>query len=388
MNLWRDIVESLGDAIIVLSPSLEPAALNAAAETLLGASKLNTGAISELLARNERLAWMVGTCLASGRNLADPETQLRLARRSVIVRVEVSPLIQDDGRVNGAIILLQDLSHQKSAEQSLEVGEPSLRLSPAGLAHEVKNPLTGIKGAAELLAAMSPPESRARAYCGVILDGVNRVAALVEQVLDFSSPQRLAMRDVNIHRVLHQALKMAGLYPHSPEGIVIEQRFDPSLPDVMGDAGALERVFLNLLRNAIEAIGERGTIRLSTRMETQFRMTAEGRRRYFLRAEVADSGKGVSEAELGQLFTPFFTTKPQGTGLGLVISQRIVALHGGKLWAERAGVAPDATREASPAAPGADAGLVGMTFKVTLPVNTDSPSPRAHGTITGERART
>ena len=203
------------------------------------------------------------------------------------------------------------------------------------------------------------------------------------------SNQRLAAQPVNIHRVLHQALKMAGLYPNCPAGITVKQLFDPSLPEVIGDAGALERVFLNLIRNAIEAIGPRGTIMLSTRMETQFRMTAEGRRRHFLRVEVSDSGMGISDEELAQLFTPFFTTKPQGTGLGLVISQRIVTLHGGNLWAERGGVAAadghadynrgdrasgsDGAGSSGPAAMPPATTLPGMTFKVTLPVRTDSP---------------
>ena len=143
---------------------------------------------------------------------------------------------------------------------------------------------------------------------------------------------------VNIHMVLHQAMRMAGLFPQPPEGLVVLQDFDPSLPDVVGDAGALERTFLNLIKNAAEAIGESGTIRLHTRIEREFRMSAEGRRRQFLRVEISDSGVGIPEDQLSQLFTPFFTTKPAGTGLGLVLCQRIIALHGGRLWAQRGGV--------------------------------------------------
>ena len=254
------------------------------------------------------------------------------------MRVEVSPLLNAEGRPGGVIILLHDLSHEKGAAEAAVTGDLSLRLSPAGLAHEVKNPLTGIKGAAELMAGMFPDDGRAQQYCSVILDGVNRIAALVEQVLVVSGPQRLVQEPVNIHMVLHQAMRMAGLFPQPPEGVVVLQDFDPSLPDVVGDAGALERTFLNLIKNAAEAIGESGTIRLHTRIEREFRMTAEGRRRQFLRVEVSDSGVGIPEDQLAQLFTPFFTTKPAGTGLGLVLCQRIIALHGGRLWAQRGGV--------------------------------------------------
>ncbi len=201
-------------------------------------------------------------------------------------------------------------------------------------------------------------EARAQQYCEVILDGVNRIAALVEQVLAVSSPQRLSREPVNIHQVLHQALRMAGLYPAPPDTVRIVQDFDPSLPEVIGDAPALERAFLNLLKNAAEAIGGKGTIVLHTRMEAEFRMTAEGRRRQFLRVEVSDSGPGMTEEEMNQLFTPFFTTKPAGTGLGLVLSQRIVALHGGRLWASVGAADKSESRHETP----------GMTFKVTLPV--------------------
>src|SRR5271157_843794 len=96
MNLWRDIVDSLGDAIVVLSDDLEPAALNPAAETLLGVSKASSTFIDELLGRNEWLSRMVHSCLKSGQNLSDPEADLRLLRHSVLVRAEVSPWMRKD----------------------------------------------------------------------------------------------------------------------------------------------------------------------------------------------------------------------------------------------------------------------------------------------------
>ncbi len=332
--------------------------VNPAAETIFGVSTVGEQQVADLLAQNLWLRRMVDSCLQTGQTLGDPDAVLGVGARSLTVRAEVSPLLAADAHLNGVIILLHDLSHEKTAAQAAESAESSLRLSPAGLAHEVKNPLTGIKGAAELLASMYRAETRAQQYCEVILDGVNRIAALVEQVLAVSSPQRLSREPVNIHQVLHQALRMGGLYPAPPDTVRIVQDFDPSLPEVIGDAPALERAFLNLLKNAAEAIGGKGTIVLHTRMEAEFRMTAEGRRRQFLRVEVSDSGPGMTEEEMNQLFTPFFTTKPAGTGLGLVLSQRIVALHGGRLWASVGAADKSESRHETP----------GMTFKVTLPV--------------------
>ena len=159
--------------------------------------------------------------------------------------------------------------------------------------------------------------------------------------------------------MIHQALKLAGLFPKPPPEIDLEQEFDPSLPDVLGDEAALERAILNLIRNAIEAMDNHGRLRIRTRMETEFRLAAEGKRRQFLRIEVVDSGRGMTQSELDQLFTPFFTTKPSGTGLGLVLSQRVVSLHSGKLWAERGGI------EGPETSTNPEARSRGMSFKIT-----------------------
>ncbi len=412
MELWREIFDNLSDAVIALSAAGEPLAVNAAAEAMLEASRVGKSLVARVLKGNQWLRRMVDDCLSNGQTLDNPEATLTLERRSLIVRAEVSPLIDSSGRLAGAILLFHDLSHQKSAEQAFEMGENVLRLSPAGLAHEVKNPLTGIKGAAELLGAMFPGDARAQQYCGLIQDGVNRIAGLVEQVLAVSNPQRLKRAPVNIHQVLHQALRIAGIFPAVDRSglgdVAIEQQFDPSLPEVYGDATALERVFLNLIRNASEAVAAarrngpamhpaaaraatgnaplpatmaRGVIHLRTAIETQFRLSAHGRRRQYLRVEIADNGKGMTEDETKQLFTPFFTTKPSGTGLGLVLSQRIVALHGGKLWAERGGIRQrtEGTAAVAQIAHGrsragdhgdSEAGAIppGMTFCVTLPI--------------------
>ena len=353
LKLWRDVLDSLNDAVVVVSPQLDILLTNPAAEALLG-SQINRGLIEILLGRNPWLEGMVRDCLERRQESSCADANLSLAGQDLTARAEVAPLLNESGQLKGAIVLLHDLSHQKGIGLVVNGtdGDRSLGLSPSGLAHEIKNPLTGIKGAAELLAGLFPSEHRAQEYCGLIRDGVNRIAELVEQVLAVSGPQRLKKEPVNIHLVLHRALGMAGLFPPGANAIKLEQVFDPSLPEVIGDAAALERVFLNLFRNAIEAIGPSGTVRLRTLMESKFRIRRGREQRQFLRVEVSDSGRGMTPAERDQLFTPFFTTKPNGNGLGLVLSQRIVALHEGKLWAERC----------------EEGSLTGMTFKVTLPL--------------------
>jgi two-component system nitrogen regulation sensor histidine kinase GlnL len=365
LTLWRDVLDSLNDAVVVLSPHLDILLTNPAAEALLG-SQINRGLIETLLGRNPWLEGMVRDCLERRQESSCADAILSLAGQDLTLRAEVAPLLNESSQLKGAVVLLHDLSHQNGMGLVVNGADSdrALGLSPSGLAHEIKNPLTGIKGAAELLAGLFPSEHRAQQYCSLIMDGVNRIAELVEQVLAVSGPHRLKKEPVNIHLVLHRALGMAGLFPPGTGAIPgagaipgtgaikVEQVFDPSLPEVIGDAAALERVFLNLFRNAMEAIGRAGTIRLRSRMESKFRIRMGREQRQFLRVEVSDSGKGMTLAEQAQLFTPFFTTKPNGNGLGLVLSQRIVALHEGKLWAERC----------------EETGLNGMTFKVTLPL--------------------
>jgi two-component system nitrogen regulation sensor histidine kinase GlnL len=358
-KLWRDVLDSLNDAVMVLSADGEIVLKNPAAEAILGGGQANRGLVRALFGRNQWLEGMVRDCLERRQESSCADATLALPGHDLAVRAEVAPLLNESGQFKGAVVLLHDLSHQKGAELVAGSGDSAERLlglSPSGLAHEIKNPLTGIKGAAELLAELFPAGHRARQYCGLIMDGVSRIADLVEQVLSVSGPHRLRKEPVNIHLVLHRALGAAGLFPPGPSPIRVEQFFDPSLPEVLGDAAALEGVFLNLFRNAIEAIGSgAGVIRLGTRMETEFRLRMGREQRRFLRVEVSDSGPAITPEQQAQLFTPFFTTKPSGSGLGLVLSQRIIALHEGKLWAERS----------------EDPDLTGMTFKVTLPLAAD-----------------
>ena len=376
MKLWREIVENLPDAVIVLSDAIELIAINPAAETLLGISAGSPAKVAELMAHNPWLERMVRVALDSGRSVGDGADRLAMRGHSPAVATEVCPLLSDQGETRGAIVMFHELAWRKEAEAALAATPEELGMSTAGLAHEVRNPLTAIRGAAELLAAMLRGNRRAEQYCDLILDGVSRISHLVEQVMAAGTPQGLRREPLNVHKLLHQALRMTGLLPAPPPGIHVEQRFDPSLPDALGDAQALERVFVNLIQNAIDALHGSGTVMLRTRMVTDFHVTSEGRHQRFLEVEIADNGRGMNAAEFGRLFTPFFTTKPKGAGLGLVLSQRIVALHGGKLWAERGSVLAARLGEGNNHRAGAtevaavdlEERIAGMTMRLLLPV--------------------
>jgi len=234
------------------------------------------------------------------------------------------------------MLLLHDVvatrSLTETGERGSRVGE--LAAVAAGLAHEIKNPLGGIKGAAQLLADTLAADPDGLRFTSLITREVDRVSALLEQLLELTRPPRLRLAAVNVHRVLQEVLLLER--PGAADALTIRCHFDPSLPDVWADEAQIRQVFLNLVKNALEAMERVGTLTISTRMETDFhvRTPGQGRSRQYLSVDVEDSGPGIVPEDCERIFTPFFTTKNKGTGLGLAVSHRLVTQHGGLLRVE------------------------------------------------------
>jgi two-component system, NtrC family, sensor histidine kinase HydH len=196
----------------------------------------------------------------------------------------------------------------------------------AGLAHEVKNPLSAIKGAAQLLAeptAGHKPDEASAEFVGIILEEVERLDRVVGSVLNYARPSRGDAGLIDVNAVVDQTLRL--LATARDGGCEYATDFDPELPRVRADAEQLRQVLLNLIRNAAEAMGGRGTITLATRIRR-----AESSDRS-VEIAVTDSGPGIPPEVRAHLFVPFFTTRAQGTGLGLAISERIVQEMGGRI---------------------------------------------------------
>jgi len=349
---WLNVFESLDDGLVVIGQSGRVEFINEGAAQLTGLSSVQAVGqpASQVFASNRWLVELISTTRSSGvRNVSADAALLGRSRVERPIRAAATLLVNPRGEEIGALLTLHDLSYQRELESRSREADRlgQLEILLAGLAHEIKNPLSGMRGAAQLLAASTADPKRTKECTQIIVGEIDRLNALMAQLLDLTGPSRLERVPVNIHEVVDRVLAIEAASANGKLHFI--RRFDPSLPPVMGDAGRLTQVLLNLVRNAIQASAPGGTVTLTTRMETSYYLAGAHGREQFLSLDVSDQGPGIPDENLARIFSPFFTTKNGGTGLGLAISQRIVAEHGGVLRVK--------------SEPG-----VGTIFTVTLPV--------------------
>jgi two-component system nitrogen regulation sensor histidine kinase GlnL len=359
---WADVLASITDGVVVLDAEGAISDMNPAAEQLTGlsASQGIGMPVATVFGGRKGAEWLgdiARQTLAEG-FARRSEGTLRAHGSEARVSAACAPVYDEAGNVSGAVLVLHDLTLERALDETTRRADRLATLGTVaiGLAHEIRNPLGGIKGAAQLLRTTLADAEQIRCT-DIIVREVERLDGLVEQLRSLATPPRLQMEAVNIHRILNDVIS---LQRQAPEWGTIELRteFDPSLPAVRGDRAQLTQVFLNLVRNALEALGGTGHLVVATRLDTRYHVRRRQGRSHFLAVSVADDGPGVAEEHRGHLFDPFFTTKARGTGLGLALCQRIVSEHGGTIAHE----------------PGQTGGSV---FRVTLPVSEDHVEPGA-----------
>ncbi|RMF10724.1 MAG: nitrogen regulation protein NR(II) [Alphaproteobacteria bacterium] len=298
-----------------------------ASSTLLQRERLETfiAFASPLLALINQVRRTGSTVNEYGVDLGSP----RLASQR-LVDIYVSPLAELEGRT---LVMLQERTMAQMIERQLTHRGAARTVSgmAAVLAHEIKNPLSGIRGAAQLLEDSLPESERTLAQ--LICTESDRICGLVDRMEVFGDERPLTRTPVNIHDVLDHVKKIAvsGFARH----IRIVEDYDPSLPPVPGDRDRLIQAFLNLVKNAAEAIGTQrsdGRIILNTAFRPGVRLSVPGAKDRIglpLQICVEDNGPGVPEDLTAHLFDPFVTTKQSGTGLGLALVAKIVGDHGG-----------------------------------------------------------
>lgn len=336
-NISENIIECLGQGVVGIDTGMAIIVYNQAAERISGLSRTFAMGrpLRDALPKDAWLADMLEKTLKQGKIFIEHENIIsqRISggmEGKTPVGVTTSTVLDQNGEIIGAIALLKDLSGIKSLEEESVRKDRLAFLGTfaAGVAHEVKNPLGGIRGAAQLL-SRKVKETGLIEYTDIIIREVDRLNRILEEVLDFANPRKINPLPINIHEVLDTVILLGSAMTGEKAARIIKN-YDPSLPPVVGDKEHLTQVFLNLVKNSIEAVDKNGEITVNTRMLTDFHLIEEGYKAAQMASiEIKDNGCGISKENMEKLFTPFFTTKAKGSGLGLALSFRIIKEHGG-----------------------------------------------------------
>lgn len=324
----QSVIENLATAVLVLDARLQFQQMNPAAETLfeISARQLYGQPLARFLPQARRLLRLLRQALATGHPFTERGLVVILPTRSITVDCTVSVLTSTDHA--HASTLLVELNHvdrwlRLTRDESMLDRHAATRAVIRGLAHEIKNPLGGLRGAAQLLERALPDPGLAE-YTRIIIQEADRLRALVDSMIGPTRPIRKI--PTNIHQVFEHVRRL--ILAEVPEGIVLKRDYDPSVPEIQGDPDQLIQAVLNIVRNAVQVLNQRGHIHLRSRIERQMTL-GQKRHRLVLRAEIEDDGPGIPDEIAEYIFYPMVTGRADGVGLGLSIAQAIANQHGG-----------------------------------------------------------
>ncbi|MFT7234877.1 MAG: two-component system nitrogen regulation sensor histidine kinase GlnL [Methylophagaceae bacterium] len=315
---YQTIVENLASAIVILDNNFKLRFINAAAEVLFDISQRQAELIpfQTILPGEDNLFLSLNTVQQTGQEILNREIKLFIPSTGEIIVDCAIKLLEENEEEQ--LILLQifqlDHKHRISREESLHAQQQVMR----GLAHEIKNPLGGLRGAAQLLERQLESDEL-KEYTGIIISEADRLQNLMANML--GSQQQSKKTQVNIHEVLQRVRQLVKI--EVDERLVFQADYDPSIPELEVDLDHLVQIFLNLVRNAVQALNGVGKIILKTRIK---RHATIDNKRYRIAAaiDIIDNGHGITTSLQESMFYPLVTGRPEGTGLGLYICQSLV----------------------------------------------------------------
>jgi two-component system nitrogen regulation sensor histidine kinase GlnL len=326
-----DLLDALSTGIIMLDAQLCPIYANVAAQDLLAFSlkKARGRPFGDFLQDSNGLIGLLRRALDTGEGFADRELTVRPVGAPRDIRtldVTITPL---EGQITGTHLLLElaDTTQRKriSRENDLLARLDGSRLMIKQLAHEIKNPLGGLRGAAQLL-ERELQEASLREYTRVIIGEADRLTALVDSM---AGPNRAPLKALlNVHEICEHVYHL--LRAEARGGVAVERDYDPSLPNAMLDRNQMIQALLNVARNALQAVDQNhgGRIMLRTRALSNVSI-GPARHRLVASLQVEDNGPGVPDDLRSSIFYPLVTGRANGTGLGLAVAQELVTRNGG-----------------------------------------------------------
>lgn len=341
------ILDNLSSGVIVIDQQLCLQYMNPAAENLLEVSfhQANGQSINSLFSANGNWFQEMQQVFQTAAPFTRRQINMQLATsfRHITVDYTVSPMLKsvalrgvklNDASVHQVLIEIHSMDRllRISREEALVSSEQTSRTLIRGLAHEIKNPLGGIRGAAQLLAR----ELKEQALCDyttVIIEEADRLRNLVDRMLGINRP--LQLEKLNVHEVLERVSALTEV--EVADGVKLVRDYDPSIPEIRGDKEQLIQVVLNIVRNAVQALEkvEKSNRKIILKTRTQHHFTiGQKQHRLVCRVDIIDNGSGIPADIAQNIFYPLISGRPEGTGLGLAIAQSIIIQHHGLIQCE------------------------------------------------------
>lgn len=326
--MFKRIQDSLNTAILLFNKDLKLIYVNTAGEILLADSARHlVGANAMDLFKFSDPAVLINLqqCLTMSEPLMDRELILDRMGQSFTVNLSATPLIEND-RVNEILVELQRVDNHLriSKEEQLLSQQNTARLLMRGLAHEIKNPLGGLRGAAQLL-ALELADPDLKEYTHIIISESDRLQGLMDKLL--GPNKQPDFKVINVHEVLERVRQLIEA-ESSSDSLNIVCDYDPSIPDIRADRDLLIQSVLNIAKNAVQALEGKGTIILKTRIQRNHTISRQ-HYKLVVKVDIIDNGSGIDPDIIERIFYPMITGRADGTGLGLSIAQSLINQHNG-----------------------------------------------------------
>jgi PAS domain S-box-containing protein len=329
------MLDQLVSGVIVANPERKITLINHEAERITGLTKRQTlGQGMDFLPETVTEALDATLATRDGIQNTDAILFVQEEEKSVHVRMGSAYLMGYDDKPMGALLVFTDMTEVKSLEEQVRRADQlsSVGTLAAGMAHEIKNPLVTIKTFTQLLPERHADEDFRKDFSSLVADEVLRIDGIVNQLLSFSKPSHPHLVPMKLHQTVEQTLKLIQ-EQMSQKDIVLKNNLHAKQDLISGDADLLTQALVNLNLNAVDAIGSEGTITVTTSNCTYaFALGTNPEnsvKKPCVRLQINDTGAGIEKSQLQKIFDPFFTSKSEGTGMGLSVAHGIIQEHHG-----------------------------------------------------------